>query len=290
MRFFKYFLTSVAAVFICLPCASYPRDGGPQPADRTIKVDVPEAARAIPFLTSMSLDAPPGFKVSLFASNLGGVRMMAESSDGVIYAAVPSEGAVIALPDRDHDGVADSKVIFASGLNKPHSMVFIGAPSTTLDTKALEVTEAVSSKVVLGAQILVAETGALVLLKDTDNDMKADVIKIISTDLPEGGGHWTRTVAAGPDGYLYVSAGSSCNACEEKDQRRAAVLRFKPEGGKAEVFAKGLRNSVGIAFEPNTKELWGVDNGADWLGENLPPEELNRIVKGGDYGWPYCYG
>ncbi|MBI5345324.1 MAG: PQQ-dependent sugar dehydrogenase, partial [Deltaproteobacteria bacterium] len=161
---------------------------------------------------------------------------------------------------------ADSKVIFASDLNKPHGIAFIGA------------------------EAIVAETGGLVLLKDTDNDLKADVRKVISRDLPEGGGHWTRTVAAGSDGYLYVSAGSSCNACEEKDPRRAAVLRFKPQGGQAEVFAKGLRNSVGIAFEPDTKELWGVDNGADWLGENLPPEELNRIVKGGDYGWPYCYG
>ncbi|MBI5344348.1 MAG: hypothetical protein HZB83_03280, partial [Deltaproteobacteria bacterium] len=91
MRFFKYFLTSIAAVLMSLPGASYPQDSGPQPADRTIKVDVPEAVRAIPFLTSMYLDAPPGFKVSLFASNLGGVRFMALGPDRVIYATVPSE-------------------------------------------------------------------------------------------------------------------------------------------------------------------------------------------------------
>lgn len=256
----------IIAPLTLAPAFSHADADAPGGTLKAIELSVPESGRSIPFMSAKTLDAPPGFRVSLFASDLGGVRFMAEGPDGVIYATVPSDGAVIALPDKDRDGAADEKAVFASNLKRPHGIAF------------------------LGKDMVIAATGGIVLLRDTDKDLKADIRKIISDDLPEGGGHWTRTVAAGPDGYLYVSAGSSCNACEEKDPRRAAVLRFKSGGGKGEVFAGGLRNSVGIAFEPNTKELWGVDNGRDWLGENLPPEELNRIVMGGDYGWPYCYG
>jgi len=97
-------------------------------------------------------------------------------------------------------------------------------------------------------------------------------------------------VLVGTDEHLYVSVGSTCNACLEEDWRRASVLRLPLSGGTASLFARGLRNSVGLAFHPQTGELWGSDNGRDLLGDDLPPEEVNRIVAGGDYGWPYCYG
>lgn len=112
-------------------------------------------------------------------------------------------------------------------------------------------------------------------------------------DLPEGG-HSTRPTLIGPDGKMYVSVGSSCNVCEEDDNRRAAVVRYNLDGSGEEVFAEGLRNSVGLAFHLNPEtmqfELWSVDNGRDLIGDELPPEEVNILTKGKHYGWPYCYG
>jgi len=227
---------------------------------------VPEIYRKDTFRTEKTLMAPPGFSVSVFAAGLKGVRFMAVGSNGAIYASIPSEGKVIALVDEKGEGFAIRVSVFAEGLDRPHGLAF------------------------RGKDLVVAETRRLILFKDADGRLKADGMSVLSEDLPpSGGGHWTRTVAVGPDGALYVSAGSSCNVCIEKDPRRATVLRFS-DGPKAQVYATGLRNSVGIAFDPGTGDLWGVDNGRDWLGDDLPPDELNRIVRGGDYGWPYCYG
>jgi len=109
-------------------------------------------------------------------------------------------------------------------------------------------------------------------------------------DLPEGGNHWSRSIQFGPDNKLYVSVGSSCNVCVEQDPKRAALLRFTPEGQQAEIFASGLRNTVGFAWQPTTNKLYGVDNGRDFLGDNFPPCELNQIKQGEFYGWPYVNG
>jgi glucose/arabinose dehydrogenase len=109
-------------------------------------------------------------------------------------------------------------------------------------------------------------------------------------DLPKGSGHWTRTIAFGPDGKLYVSVGSSCNVCNETDPRRAAVLQFSADGTGGRVFARGIRNAVGIAFHPATGALWATNNGRDWLGDDLPPETILILKDGAHYGWPYCNG
>lgn len=219
-----------------------------------------------PFDRERALKAQPGFEINLFATNLGRPRFMAVGPEGHIYVSISREDRIMVLPDRDHDGVADEKIVFAEGLARPHGLVF------------------------RDGELIVAQTGSLIALKDTDGDLRADEKRTITTDIPPGGGHWTRTLAVGPDGRYYVSVGSTCNACEEEDYRRASVLWFWPDGGSANTFATGLRNSVGLEFHPETGELWGVDNGRDWLGDNLPPEELNRITDGGDYGWPHCYG
>lgn len=231
-----------------------------------VKLDVPAALRSGPFAKSRTLKLPPGFKVSLFASGLKSPRFMAFGPDGHLYVTLPRSGSVVVLPDRDKDNVADPALVFADGLDEPHGIVF------------------------RSAELIIAENGALVLLKDVDGDFKADVKRRLSGDVPGGGGHWTRTVVIGPDKSLYLSAGSSCNVCIEKDRRRAAVLKFPAGGGKGELYASGLRNSVGIAFDPRSGDLWGVDNGRDRIGDDLPPEELNLITDRSDYGWPYCYG
>jgi glucose/arabinose dehydrogenase len=103
-------------------------------------------------------------------------------------------------------------------------------------------------------------------------------------------GHRTRTVALGPDGKLYLSVGSSCDACVESSELRATILRLNRDGSGLEVFARGLRNTVGFDFRPGTSELWGADMGRNNLGADTPPDELNLVRHGADYGWPFCFG
>lgn len=229
-----------------------------------IKLKVPGKYRRGVFSRPRYLNVPPGFKVSVFAARLTKPRMLAVGPDGFLYVSLPATGKVAVLPDRNHDGVADTAIVFASGLIRPHGLAW------------------------RGKDLIVAETNRLTLLRDENGDLKADVREVITDDIPSGGMHWTRSVAVSPGGKLYVSVGSSCNACEEEDERRAAIMRLNGNGGR--VYATGLRNSVGLAFHPDRGQLWAVDNGRDNLGDDTPPEELNKIIHGGSYGWPYCYG
>lgn len=233
---------------------------------QSVDVQIPPGLVGDPPSGMHPLQIRPGLKISLFVAGLDRPRMLAFSPAGDLYVSLPQKGQVVVLPDADNDGVADRVVSFADNLDLPHGLTFV-------DT-----------------DLIVAETGRLLRLPDRDGNLKADQVEILSHDLPPGRGHWTRSVTVGPRGDLFVSAGSSCNVCVEEDPRRGTVMRIKSHGGPVEIYAKGLRNSVGLAFHPQTGDLWASNNGRDRLGDDLPPEEINRIVQGGDYGWPYCYG
>lgn len=209
---------------------------------------------------------PPGFHLSVFAEGLGAARFMAFGPDGVLYVTSIHDGKVLALPDRNHDGRADQVITFAENLLSPHGLAWHDG------------------------WLYVGESHQVIRLRDTTGDLRADERQVVVPDLPAGEMHFTRTVGFGPDGGLYVSVGSSCNACKETDPRRAAILRYNPDGSGMEIYARGLRNAVGFTWHPETKELWATDNGRDWLGDDLPPDDLNLVRRGGDYGWPYCYG
>ncbi|MFQ5914901.1 MAG: PQQ-dependent sugar dehydrogenase [Nitrospinota bacterium] len=209
---------------------------------------------------------PEGFRIEIFADGLTErARFMAFDGGGNLYVTLAGSGRVAVLPDRDRNGRADTVIPFATGLSRPHG----------IDVR--------------DGWVYVGETHRVVRLRDLDGDLKADVREKVVQGLPTGG-HWTRTVRFGPEGKLYVSIGSSCNVCVEKDRRRAAIVRYEPDGLGEKIFAEGLRNSVGLAWRPETGEMWAVDNGRDWLGDNLPPEEINVVREGRHYGWPYCYG
>ncbi len=216
---------------------------------------------------------PAGFELSVYAEGLDRARFMSFGPDGTLYVGTNSD-KVYALPDKDRDGRADQVIVFAGGLRSPHSVVW--RPSTPLGAG--------------DGWLYVGETHRVIRLRDTNGDFKADEQEVVVPNLPTGGQHFTRTVGFGPDGGLYVSVGSSCNVCKEDDPRRAAILRFNADGTGMQVFARGLRNAVGFAWHPATKEMWAVDNGRDWLGDDLPPEELDLVRAGDDHGWPTCYG
>jgi len=210
---------------------------------------------------------PAGFKMSVYAEGLGRARHMAFGPDGTLYVGTNERsGRVWALPDKNRDGRADENIVFAGDLYAPHSVVW------------------------REGWLYIGEGHQVIRARDTNGDLRADEKEVIVAGLPRGGNHFTRTVGFAPDGGLYVSVGSSCNACIEDDLRRATILRFNPDGSGMEVFARGLRNAVGFTWHPETKDLWAVVNGRDLLGDDLPPEELNLVRKGDDHGWPYCYG
>lgn len=213
------------------------------------------------------LSLPPGFSISVYAEGLEGPRFMAFDPNGNLYVTLTKKGTVVALPDKNRDGRADKTVTAASGLSLPHGIAFYEG------------------------RAYVAETGRVSrFMQDPETLAFLDREVVVPVLPTRGGGHFTRTVAFGPDGKMYVSVGSSCNVCVEEKRERASVLRFNPDGSGKEIFAEGLRNSVGLAFHPESGELFATENGRDWLGDDLPPDEINALKKGGHYGWPYCYG
>ncbi|MBZ5665526.1 MAG: PQQ-dependent sugar dehydrogenase [Acidobacteriia bacterium] len=210
------------------------------------------------------LKAPPGFRISVFAE-VDGPRMMIFSPGGVLLVSESGEGKVVALTDPKHAGKADRTVTVLEGLNEPHGLAFYEG------------------------KLYVAENGRVRRYDWDEANLRASNPKTI-TSLPTGGGHSTRSIVF-HGGKVYVSAGSSCNVCIEKDPRRAAVMEFNPDGSGQKIFAKGLRNAVGLAVNPKTDTVWVTVNGRDWLGDDLPPETIYDLGKnGGDVGWPYCYG
>lgn len=182
-----------------------------------------------------------------------------------LYVTRPDPGDVLRLTDSDGDGSADQRTTVVTGLPLVHGIVF------------------------RGAQVYLA-TDTQVLLANVDAEGGFDTPVAIIRDLPDGGQHPRRTLGISPDDELFISVGSSCDACPESNPEHATMLRAALDGTTRSTFASGLRNTIGFGWHPTTGQLWGMDHGSDWRGDDLPPEELNAIVQGGNYGWPYCYG
>ncbi len=217
------------------------------------------------------LDLPEGFSVSIFAEGLTDPRVMTYGPDGNLWVSVPSDGKVISLKDEDGDGKAEIHLVVAENLDRPHGL-------------AVRCTEK--------CEVYVAETDQVAVYDfDGKNSKLVNKRKII--DLPSGGGHSTRTIMFMPapeDHRLLVSVGSSCNVCNEADDRRAKVLIMNADGTDMREFARGLRNSVFMAIHPVNGRIWATEMGRDLLGDDLPPDEINILEEGGNYGWPICYG
>jgi glucose/arabinose dehydrogenase len=210
------------------------------------------------------MTAPEGFTVSVFVRELVNPRMLAFSPDNVLYATRRSVGDVVMLKDADGDGKADGAETVASRPGM-HGIAFDGN------------------------QVFLATVND-VYTSEVRADGSFGPLRRIINDLPDGGQHPNRTLGIGPDGMLYISAGSTCNACAETNPENATILRAKPDGGSRTIFASGLRNTIGFDWEPSSGQLWGMDHGIDWLGDEAQIEELNHIRQGKQYGWPYVFG
>jgi glucose/arabinose dehydrogenase len=211
------------------------------------------------------LTVPAGFQVAVFASGIVGGRLMAIAPDGTLYIAKKGAGEVVALPDKNKDGKADEVIVVAKGLTRPHSVAFHKG------------------------YLYIATNPAVVRMKYNNGKVEGTPEKFI--DLPVSTtSHWTRTIAWGKDNRLYVSIGSSCNVCEEADERRTTIMVYNEDGSGGKPFAKGLRNAIGIDFDPRTGKLWANDMGQDGLGAERPGDEINLVEAGKHYGFPYFVG
>lgn len=213
------------------------------------------------------LQPPPGWSVSLFAQ-VPNARLLRFTGAGDLLVSSPRNGSIWRVArDEDGNGRADSVRALPLALDRPHG----------LDLH--------------GGYLYIGEGSRIQRVRFDESRGEPDgELELLVDGLPEGGGHWTRTVAVGPDDKLYATVGSSCNVCIEEDERRASMLRYSLDGSGYELYASGLRNAVDFDWQPGTNALFATDNGRDLLGNDFPPGELNRIEPGGFYGWPYRNG
>ncbi len=211
------------------------------------------------------LNTAPGFRVSVAATGLGKPRMMEPAGSAGLYITRRDQGDVLLLTDTNGDGRFDELNPVVVQFNGVHGIARKDSFLYLCSNRELK-------RYTINPDFT---------LRDT---------VMIFKDLPDGGQHGNRTMGFGPDGKLYLSIGSDCNDCNETNPEHATMLVIDTDSLKRNIYARGLRNTIGFDWHPVTKELWGMDNGTDWRGDEIPPEELNRIIRDGNYGWPLVYG
>ena len=211
---------------------------------------------------------PPGFHIAVYAGDVPGARQMALGPAGVVFVGSRPEGKVYAVVDRDGDHRAEQVHVVASGLNSPSGIAF------------------------RDGTLYVAAVSRVLRLRDLGRDLaRPPKPEVVSDAFPSDAHHGWKFIAFGPDGKLYVPVGAPCNICTPPGPLYATITRLDLAGGRPEVVARGVRNSVGFDFDPATGDLWFTDNGRDWLGDDQPPDELNHLTRVGEhFGFPFCHG
>jgi len=209
---------------------------------------------------------PEGFKIDLFAKEVKNARSLCLSPKGTLFVGTRSEGNVYALQDTDGDKKADKQYLIAKGLKMPNGVAFHK-----------------------GA-LFVAEVSRIIRFDDIENRLANPPTPVVVYDkYPSDTHHGWKYIAFGPDGKLYVPVGAPCNICEP-EKIYASITRINPDGSGLEIVQSGIRNTVGFAWHPDTKDLWFTDNGRDWMGDDLPACELNRANRDSlHFGYPYCH-
>jgi glucose/arabinose dehydrogenase len=211
---------------------------------------------------------PAGFTIDLYATGVPHAREMVMGSKGTLFVGTRDYNKVYAIVDRNNDHKADQVYTIAEGLKDPSGVAF------------------------RDGSLYVAEISRITRYDNIEASLeKPPAPAVVKSDLPTETHHGQKFIRFGPDGLLYVPVGAPCNVCERPDdQRFATILRMKPDGTETEIFASGVRNSVGFDWHPATRELWFTDNGRDLLGDDIPPDELNHAPKKGlAFGFPYCH-
>ncbi len=213
-----------------------------------------------------AIKLPQGFSISVYAHNVAGARMMALGDDGTVYVG-SREGNVYAVRDKNKDGKAEQMFTIAKGLYLPNGVAF------------------------RDGDLYVAEVNQIIRFDDISDQLGSSPKSVVVYDkLPSERHHGWKSLRFGPDGMLYTAVGAPCNICEPPENIFATLVRLKPDGSKFQIIAKGIRNTLGYDWHPVTKKLYFTENGRDYLGDDVPPDELNRLDKiGSNFGYPYCH-
>ncbi len=218
---------------------------------------------------SNSIKLPKGFKIEVYASNIPNARSMVLSKSGILFVGTRSAGNVYALLDTNEDNKVDEVITIASGLDMPNGV----------DLK--------------DGDLYVAEVSRIIKFENIEANLRNNpTYKVVRDDFPKDKHHGWKFIKFGPDGKLYVPVGAPCNIClREDDPRYASITRMNSDGSEFEIYASGIRNTVGFDWHSITKELWFSENGRDMLGDNIPPDELNcASIKGLHFGYPFSHG
>lgn len=210
-----------------------------------------------------------GYKVSVYANEVPDARSLALGKDGVVFVGNRGGDKVFALlPDKNGDGRSDGVKTIAKGLESPNGVAY------------------------KDGDLYIAEISRILVIRGVDKKLnQLNIPEPWGPSFPKEGHHGWKFIAFGPDGWLYVPVGAPCNVCDREPNLFAALHRVSPDGKKRELVAKGIRNTVGFDWQPGSKELWFTENGRDWMGDDIPPCELNRVTKiGAHYGFPVCHG
>ncbi|MGY2896642.1 glucose/arabinose dehydrogenase [Deinococcus sp. UYEF24] len=236
------------------------------PATVTATRFEPEALAFTPDKLSR-LTVPAGFQLKVMATGLGNARSLLVMSDGGIYLSRMAQGDVWYLKDANKDGQIGSseRRQVAQNLGTPHGMTFKNGK-------------------------LYVAGNTTIWVMDSAEDGTLSVPRVFADGFPDAGQHGARGLHWGPDGYLYAAFGSPNNDTPIPNPEAATMLRLSPDGKSREIYAKGLRHTIGFGWQPVTGVLYGFDQGSDWHGDNIPPEEMNVLERGKNYGWPFCYG
>lgn len=215
------------------------------------------------------LHVPQGFTLSIFADSLPNARSLALGDNGVVFVGTTApENTVFAVQDTNNDGVADKHYVIASNLNNPNGVAYKD------DT------------------LYVAEINRIIRFDRITQQLDNPPSPVVIYDqFPSGEHHGWKYLSFGPDNKLYTAVGAPCNTCEPEEQIYSSLVRLNADGSSFEIIARGIRSSVGLDWQPGTNVLFFTDNGRDYMGDDLPPDELNRwTTKGQHFGFPYCHG
>jgi glucose/arabinose dehydrogenase len=213
------------------------------------------------------IELPAGFRIHVYARGVEGARSLAQGPPGVVFVGTRAQGKVYALVDREGDRRAGEVVTLAEGLDLPNGVAY------------------------RDGALFVAEVSRVLRYDLPPGSLRLPEPVVVSDRFPGDRRHGRKLIRFGPDGKLYVSVGAPCNVCEPPDGRFATLQRMNADGSRLEIFARGVRNSVGFDWHPATRELWFTDSGRDWMGDDLPPDELNHApIAGMHFGFPYCHG
>lgn len=214
------------------------------------------------------IQLPEGFKIDVWAADIPNARSMALAENGVVFVGNRQEKNVYAVIDEDADGKADTKFILAEGLRMPNGVAY------------------------KDGDLYVAEVSRILKFPDILNNLGNPKYEVIYDQYPTERHHGWKFIAFGPDGMLYVPVGAPCNICESEDEIFASITRIdvNSPNPKPEVYAHGVRNSVGFDWHPVTGNLWFTDNGRDMMGDDIPDCELNVATQAGQhFGYPYWH-